>query len=716
MRYKYVKQHEITDCGAACIATIAAHYGFYTNLTKIRELAGTDREGTSAYGIVQAAKQLGLDAKAVKGSQEAFFSDISLPCIAHVNMENGLQHYVVIYKISKKEIVIADPGEGIVKITPEKFFNGRYHWSGVLIFMLPTKDFKKGNEKENVFHKFLQLIIPQKRFMIIIFMASLLYTGLGIITAFYFKYLIDNLIPDNNKKLLTTISLAVIAINILRVLLSYLRSYLLLLLSQKLDTELLMGYYEHILKLPMNFFGSRKTGDVIARFNDASHVRDAISSAALSVVLDTVMAVAGGIILYLQNGKMFLICIAMVLLYILAAAVFEKKYRLFNRQQMEENANLTSYLVESVQGMQTIKSYQAEKESLHATNQKFDKLLKSIYKLVVTQNTQMSLKMLIELVGGVLILWIGALSVINHQMSIGALVAFESLMIYFLTPVQEIINLQPQMQTAVAAADRLAEILDLTPEVKENEKSKETRDIFFGDIKFEHVKFRYGTRNLVLDDVSFYIRKGQKVAFVGESGSGKTTLAKLILYLYQIEEGNIYLDEKSIDQITIESIRKKIAYISQETFLFSGSIKENLLVAKPDATIKEIEQAVKTAQAKDFIERLSMGYETQLVENGQNLSGGQRQRLSIARALLKNPDILILDEATSNLDTITEAAISTSIQTFFKDKTIIYIAHRLSSIRHCDQIFVMKKGKIVEHGSHEDLSVKEGLYTQLIHS
>jgi len=722
MKYYCIKQHDITDCGAACLATICKQNGYKIGITKIREVAGTDKQGTNAFGVIKAAETLGFSAKGVKGNKDAFFSDFPLPCIAHVIVDGSLLHYVVIHKITKKEVIIADPGVGIVKITPEEFFGEvheegkppKYQWSGVLILLVKNESFKKGDETKGLFSRFFHLLIPQRKLLLHIFVASLIYTILGILGAFYFKELIDSVLPNGLRKTLMTLSIGVIILNVFKVLLNAFRSHLLLYLSQKLDIALLFGYYRHVLELPMNFFGTRKVGEIISRFNDAGKVRDAISGATLTIMIDTLMAVAGAIILYLQNAKMFGIALIIVVLYVIIVISFNKWYEKLNRKQMEDNAQLTSYMVESLNGIQTIKAYNAERKAKNETEIKFVKLLKSVFNLSWVSNLQASLKIFIELVGGVIILWVGGVSVINGDMTIGALITFNSLLVYFLDPVKNLINLQPEMQTAVVAADRLGEILDLEVEKTEQEYKKMSPENLSGDIEVKNLNFRYGTRKLVLENIDLSIKKGQKVAFVGESGSGKTTLSKLLLHLYTAESGNILINGNNIEDIQLECLRERIAYIPQETFLFSGTIFENLTLGLDNATMDDIIEASKMAQAHEFINELPLRYETMLEENGANLSGGQRQRLAIARAMLKKPDILILDEATSNLDSITERALDRTINEFSKDMTTIFIAHRLSTIKNCDVIYVMEKGKIIESGTHRELTELGGKYAQLV--
>ncbi|EGD51051.1 peptidase C39 bacteriocin processing [Thermoanaerobacter ethanolicus JW 200] len=354
-RYVCIKQHDIKDCGAACLATISKQYGLKIPISKIREAAGTDKQGTSAYGLIKAAEKLGFTAKGVRANKpEDIFNEFPLPAIAHVIIDGRLLHYVVIHKITKKELIIADPAKGIVRYTPEEFFK---IWTGVLILMVPTVQFKKGDETQGLFSRFFALLKPQKRLIVHIFFVSLIFTVLGIIGSFYFKFLMDSILPNGLVKTLNMLSIGIIVLYIFKVLLNAFRTQLLLYLSQNIDIPLMLGYYNHVIELPMNFFDTRKVGEIISRFNDAARIREAISGATLTIMIDTLMVIVGGAILYSQNHMLFGITLIPVVLYAIIVWVFNNSLKSINRTMMENNAKLTSYLVESLNGIETVKAF-----------------------------------------------------------------------------------------------------------------------------------------------------------------------------------------------------------------------------------------------------------------------------------------------------------------------------------------------------------------------
>ena len=709
MRYYCVKQHDSTDCGAACLATISKYYGLRLSISKIREVAGTDKQGTNVYGIVKAAEKLDFTAKGVKGDKESIYYEFPLPAIAHVIIDN-LLHYVVVYKITKKTVIIADPAKGIVKYSPEEFLK---IWTGIFILLVPTVKFKKGDERKSTISSFFKLLIPQKQLLLTIFLASLLVTILGILASFYFRVIMDDIVPNSLLNTLNVVSVGIILLYIFKVLLEFFRNHLLMYLSLKLDIPLVLGYYQHVLKLPMNFFATRKTGEIISRFMDASKIRDAISGAALTIMIDTIMVIVGGIVLFTQNALLFGISVITILLYGLIVFCYNKPIKNINKKQMEDNAQVTSYLVESLNGIETVKSFNAEEKVQYHTENLFVKYLKSVFNGGFLSNSQQSITNLVYVIGETVILWVGTINILQGNLTIGELITFNALLAYFLNPVKNLINLQPMMQTAIVAADRLGEILDLEIEKSKSEENKIKNISLNKEIRLSNLDFRYGTRQLVLKKINMSIKSGEKIALVGESGSGKTTLVKLLMNFYEFEKGEIMFGDYNIKDISLEALRDRIAYISQDIFLFSGTIRENLILGNEDASLEDIIKACKLSKANEFIDKLPLRYETLLEEKGTNLSGGQKQRLAIARALLKKPDILIMDEATSNLDSITEKAIEKTINELSKNVTTIIIAHRLSTIMKCDTIYVLENGEIIERGNHTELMNNKKKYYSL---
>lgn len=709
-KYICIKQHDPKDCAAACLATISRQYGLKISIAKIREYANTDSRGTNAVGIIQAAENLGFSAKAVRCKKERLFQEIPLPAIAHVLIDGKFPHFVVIHKLKRNGVIIADPDKGIIKCSIDDFSKT---WTNVLILLVPSFSFERGNQSKGIFSMIFSQLMSQKKLLMYVFLASILYTILGILGSFYFKLLMDDILPNSLIHTLHIITFGVILLNLFKTLLNAFRVQLMLYLSQKLDISLILGYYRHVVSLPMNFFNTRKAGEIISRLMDASKVREAVSGATLTIMIDTLMVIGGGIILYSQNSKLFGIALVLALLYAFIVFCFNKPIRNVNRVQMENNSQLTSYLFESINGIETIKSLNGEQKANHQTEERFIKLLQSLFKGGCINNISNSFTNFIASISGIIILWVGGCHIINGTMTIGELLTFNALLLYFLDPIKNLINLQPMLQTAIVASERLGEIFDLELEKSDSEHRKLTSKTLNGSIEFRNVDFKYGTRQLILKNINFYISKGEKVAIVGESGSGKTTLVKLIMNFYQATKGDILINGYNIKDININHLRDRIAYISQDTFLFSGTIRENLSFGNEELSLDEIIDASKIAQAYDFINELPLRYETILDENGTNLSGGQKQRLSITRALLRKPDILIMDEATSNLDSITEKAIENTINEHTNGITTIIIAHRLSTIMRCDKIFVIDNGEFIEEGTHKNLINKKGKYYEL---
>ncbi len=708
-KLKCILQNDETDCGPACLAAIFGKYGLKVSIAKIRDIAGTDRQGTSACGLVKVIEHYGFEQKVVEADKNALTQKLPLPAIAHVVIDNTLLHYVVITKIKDNTVVVSDPAKGSVRYKKEDFLK---IWTNVLILIAPTKESQKGNKKQSTLLSFFCLLISQKWLLLRIFILSMILTSIGIITSFYYQVLMDNIVPSSSLEMLNYVSVITLCLFFVQIGLNFFRGLLIVKLEQNIDIPIMLGYYNHALILPMKFYSMRDTGEIISRFNDASSIRDIVSEASLTIMMDTIMAVVGAVVLFNSNRLLFLISVVMLILYGIIVFVYNKPIKKINRKIMEMNSKVTSQFVETINGIETIKAFNQEDNEKEKTDKLYKKFLKKVFNGGVLSLSQQTITMFVAVVGELVILWVGVAYVIKGELTLGELITFNALLGYFIEPIKNLINLQPSIQTAVVAADRLGEILDITPEY--NYEHEQLNDkIKFDKISISNLDFRYGTRELVLKDINLEICRGEKIAFVGESGSGKTTLANLLVRLYEQEKGSIKLDSIDIREFSIKQIRDNISYISQNTFLFSGTIRENLLFGNSDVSDDDISQVCKICELEEYINSLPLKFNTRIEENGKNLSGGQKQRLAIARALLKKPEILIMDEATSNLDYVTERSIEKTINNFSKNMTTIIIAHRLSTIKDCDKILVLRNGQIVETGNHRDLLNQRGYYYQL---
>ncbi len=705
MKYECVKQLDETDCAAACISTLCKHYGIKKGITNIRELAGTDKNGTNGNGVIKALKTLGFDVDGyVLDDKDIYCSDITLPCIVHVNKET-CNHYMIIHKITSNNIVVADPAEGIVNYTKEKFLE---IWSGVLFLVKPTNKIKEIEDDKNKI-SLLDILKKQKSFVIGILICSVIYTSIGILSTLFFQIIFDEVIPKNSISIIGKFALGLCGMYFLGGIIQFLRVKMVLILGNRFDMELTYNSYEHIIHLPMNFFSSRQTGEIISRLNDASKIRDALSGLTISAVIDMFMAIISGIVLFLINKMLFSIVCLIGIMYFILNLLFVKKIKKNNHLVMEKNSQTNAMFIETVKGVETIKACGAENKICDNSKNIFVSLLNASMKSQEIESIVNIISAVIGKSGYVIILWIGANMVVQENMSVGTLLMFYSLIGYFFSPVESLMALQTSLQGAIVAFERLQQMVSIDREKTGTDKEK----ICAGEITISNLTFQYGTRKHIIKDMSLSIKKNEKVAIVGESGSGKTTLARLLLGFYDVDKGCIKFGDKDICDINKKTLRKKIAYVSQEPYFFKGTLKENILFGNDDLVSEEdIMKVLKQVRLDKYIEENPEGIHTKLQENATNLSGGQRQRLSLARALIRKPEVLILDEATSNLDVITEKSITESID-HIEGMTIIVIAHRLSTIKRCDKIFAICNGKIEESGTHDDLMHKGGFYYSL---
>ncbi|MBQ8207543.1 MAG: peptidase domain-containing ABC transporter [Clostridia bacterium] len=745
---KLIKQHDERDCGAACLSMVASHYGLKLPISKYRELTKTDRNGTNLYGLVDGAEKIGLNSEALSGDMNELFdgiekNEIHFPFIAHIITEDAMQHFVVVKQIKNNMLIIYDPAKGKIKYDFEYF---QSIWSGYIVTFKITEEFKTGNYTKGGFSKFFSLLKGQYKIFIAIIILSFIISAIGIIGAFIFESMIDDFYVSNSAEIcedgceeehehindessenqnildkaigfisnnadnFNIFFIMLIVLYALQGLIQFARGSLMSILSKNIDKRLILTYYNHLIDLPLSSLSTRSTGEYISRFSDASTIRNAISGATLTLLLDSFMVIACGIILLLENEILFLISLLIIVLYAIVIICYRTPIKNINQEVMENNAKVQSFLKESIDGVETIKSHQAEKSVKDKNTTKFNRFLKSVFNNNIINFSQDSICDSIELIGIALMLWVGFSMVLTNKITVGSLITFYALLAYFTTPIKNLIELQPMLQTAIVAAERLNDILDLPTESSSGFKYKNLK---FNSIDISNLDFRYGNHNLILNNINLHIVKGEKIAIVGESGCGKTTLAKLLIRFYEPEKGTIHIDGINISEYSSYDIRNKIAYVNQETFLFSDTIRNNLIIGNTDVSDKEIESACRLSKANEFIEQLPFGYDTYLDENGKNLSGGQKQRLAIARALLRNPKLLILDEATSNLDSITESGIKDTLFDINNDLTCIIIAHRLKTIEKCDRIIVIKDNTIIENGTHIELLEQKGYYYNL---
>lgn len=704
-----IKQHDYKDCGAACLASISAHYGRLVPIARVRQIAHTDTRGTNVLGMIQGLNELGFNAKGVKGDLEAI-TQIPLPTIAHIIVNGTMHHYVVIYKVHKGKISVMDPGPGkMVHYTLEEFSK---IWTGVLILLEPNEYFEQRNDKTSIYARFWNLIQPHKTILIQTLLGALIYTILGLSTSIYIEKITDYVLIDGNTRLLNILSVGMIVILIFQIYIGSMKSVLMLQTGQKIDKHLILGYYKHLLDLPQRFFDTMKIGEITSRINDAVKIRTFINDASIQIFVNIFTIVFSFALMFTYYWKLALIIAIVIPFYFLIYWISNKLNKKVERQLMEDSADLESHLVESLNSVRTIKQFGLETFENNKTDNHFSKLLKTIYKSVLNSLFSGSSSEFLSRIFTIILLWVGSKYVIDQTITPGELLSFYALIGYFTSPVMQLIGLNKTIQNAVIAADRLFEIMDLERE-EATDKFELTREKN-GHIEFKNVEFSYGSRVDVFKNFSCSIPKGKTTAIVGESGSGKTTIASLLQNLYPLKNGKITIGDYDLNYISNYSLRSLVSTVPQQIDLFSGNVIENIALGEDFPDVQRILDISKGIGILEFIENLPNGFQTHLGENGAMLSGGQKQRIAIARALYKDPEILILDEATSALDTESEQIIQKTLIDFKnKGRTMIIIAHRLSTIAFADNILVLEKGTLIEQGTHGELIKAEGKYSSL---
>ena len=738
---KIILQHDERDCGAACLAMMADHYGYHRSLSAFRDMTNTSAEGTSAYGILKAAEKIGFVANALYGDVRELINgirdkEICEPFIAHIITEDKCYHFVVISKISDEGVKVYDPARGKRSMSLEEFTQA---WTGNVISLKPNSAFRK-NRKENAgLLKFFSLLKGQTQSILAIIIMSLFMSLVGILGAFTFQLVIDhssefseegaaechedhdhhehdvefmtkskfvnellenvtNFFNHLTAEGISFLFMVLIGLYVFSAILQYVRSRLVILMSKKIDEGLSLPYFYRIVDMPLSSIAQRKTGDYLSRRADASAIRDAISTGTITLAIDVCMAIGCAVILYLQSPKLTVTAGIILLTYVIIVLGNAKRIKESNKTFMERNAVVQSCMKENIDGVETIKAANAESQVKEDIREKFSWYIDAAVRKSNIAALQDALVMGIESAGIALILWQGFSMVVSGEMSLGTLITFYALLGYLISPVKNLIELQPVMQAAFVAAERLNDVLESQTE---NPEGKDLASVGQANVwSVSGISFRHGNQNPILRDVSFALQKGERIALVGKSGCGKTTLAKLFLRHGEPEAGQILVNGENLSEYSVKSIRNAIAYVSNNTVLFSGSIRDNLLLGNSECTEEKLKRVCDGLKVSDFIKSLPGGLDFIIEEGGTNLSSGQKQRIAIVRAMLKNLQLLILDEATSNIDPKAEEEILDSIKTLNPNLTLMLITHRLQTVREFDRIMVMKDGGIVGNAKH----------------
>jgi ATP-binding cassette subfamily B protein len=705
--YACVRQHDQSDCGAAALATVALHHGLPIAVQKMRELAGTDRVGTNLLGLLKAAERLGFSARGVKGPWEEL-GGVALPAIAHWVNDQGLGHFVVLHRVKKDAAIVADPAKGVLTIPREEFCR---HWTGYLLLLAP-RQLVASSAPRGPWARFLGLLRPHAGLLGEAFACALLLTVLGLGTSFFIQHLVDTVLVHAQWRLLNALAAGMLALLVFRTLFGAVRQYLLVHVSRKVDVALISGYTRHVLAQPIRFFEMRRVGEILSRLSDAVKVRQAVSGTTLTAIVDATLVVVALAVMFLYDARLAAVAAVAIPVFLLAAGAHHPATKRLARASMEDAGALQAHLVENVTGVDTLKAFGAERRRCDETDDRLAGFVRSVFSLQLINVSMGAIGMLVAGAAGVAILWVGGHRVIDGALTIGELMFFNSLLALMLQPLERLATVNLQIQDALVAVDRLYEVLDLETETLEGDR----KAAFAGvrrELRFERVTFQYGCRAEVLRGVDLVVPAGRTVAIVGESGSGKSTLLKLLARFYDPTAGRITADGIDLRDFTLSSLRARIGLVAQDPFIFTGTVRDNIALGRPDATLDQVAAAARAAGLEEFVATLPQRFDTVIGERGANLSGGQRQRLAIARALLVEPDVLVFDEATSHLDTETERAIQQSLRSALRGRTVLLVAHRLSTVREADLICVLENGAVSERGTHDELLLRGGRYAAL---
>ena len=689
-------QHDETDCGAACIASVAKYYGKKVSINRIRFYAGTDAMGTSGLGIVKGAENLGMSCRGMMSENHELSEDIPFPVICHVK-KDVIDHYVIVYGVRRNKVIVADPADGVKKMALEDF---KKIWTGIFFVVLPEQRFQRTKETKGLFQRFLYLIVPYKKTIIECFIAGLLLSLLGAASAFYFRFLIDDVLYSQLKNTLTLCSLAYLVVVIFQVLTEFSRNQLMNVMSNKIDMVLICDYFRHILHLPMNFFTSRKTGEIISRIGDTQTIRHTVSSTTLSVVIDACMLVVGGFFLFMFGSRLLVVAIIPVVFSTIIVWLFIKPFQTSLKEMAVMEADKQSSLVESVNGIATIKALSSEQSAFSRAESKIVNCVRKSMRLGTMSNVQNSLQHLISSLGTLALYWSGSFMIFNGSLSLGQLISFVTLSGYFLGPLARLLTLQQSLQEALIASDRLGEILDMNEEAEEEKNLVEFEKIK-GKIEVKNLSFSYKEK-LILSNASFCIKDATITSFYSPSGSGKSTIAKLLTGILLPSSGEIFLDGKLLSSKNHYDRKNglKIQMVYQNPT--SSFDSEQKLISSIIELIKYHKLCTKEQRSeyiKEFATSLNIDQDI-LNHLPTQISGGEAQRIALMKALMLKPKVLILDEATSMLDVSTQANVIALAKRKINELggSILLITHD-KALSEClsDQIYTIKQNKIEEY-------------------
>ncbi|WP_299899155.1 peptidase domain-containing ABC transporter [uncultured Aquimarina sp.] len=724
-KFPFYKQAESKDCGPTCIKIIAKHYGKVLNTQKLRSLSETTREGSSLLGLSEAVESIGFRSLGVKLSLNQLL-EVPLPCIVHWNKV----HYVVVYKVksTKKngmKIYVSDPAHGLITYTQEEFIKA---WignnadqtteEGVALLVEPTPKFYSDNideEDEEFGFKFIsKYVFKYKKFIFQLILGLTAGSLLQLITPFLTQSIVDVGIKNEDINFVYLVLIAQLSLFIGRTLIDVLRSWILLHLSTRINISLISDFFIKLMNLPISYFDVKMTGDLLQRINDHKRIEQILTMSSLNVLFSMVNLIVFSIVLIYYSFSIFAVFAVGSAIYFAWILIFFKKRKKLDYKRFSQISEEQSKVIELVNGMQEIKLHNAEKRKRWNWEFVQAKLFKiSIENLALEQYQSVGSAFINEL-KNILITILSAVLVIDGDITLGMMLAITSIVGQLNAPITQLINFLRELQDAQISLERLGEIHNKDDEEKSgDEKIREVPENSGFEIK--KLSFRYvGSDKPVLQNLDLSIPANKITAVVGVSGSGKTTLMKLLLKFYEPDEGQIFIGTHDLNNVSQKAWRDQFGVVMQEGYIFNDTIANNIAVGEDYVDKKKLAHAVDVANIKEFVESLPLSYNTKIGMEGVGLSTGQKQRLFIARAVYKNPKFLFFDEATSALDANNEKVIMEKLDTFFKDKTVMVIAHRLSTVKNADQIVVLDKGEIIEVGNHESLIKEKGSYYNLV--